>query len=146
MEKFIIREFKECDRAYICRTVLFCLIENDKHSTRINKDSFLSGHNVILNQVLDRAKCLVVADPEENKLIYGFIIYEQSLGNFDVVHFAYVRSQFRGIGLLKNLREVIQTKKFLAVTHLTDSIRPAKLKAYYEKVIFDPYLIIGVKQ
>lgn len=145
MQQFIVREFQESDRAYITRTVLFAMLENDKQTRRVNKDSFLSAHNKILNAVINNSKCLVIADPEENKLIYGFIIYEQSQGDYDIIHFAYIRKDFRGLGLLSNLKEVIQTKRNLAITHLTDSITPARLKQHYDKVIYDNYLIVQEK-
>lgn len=141
-QQFIVREFQEHDRAYITRTVLFSMLENDKQTRRINKDSFLNAHNKIINAILNHSKCLVIADPEEPKLIYGFIIYDQEQGNYDVIHFAYIRKDFRELGLLKNLKEVIKTRDNLAITHITDSITPARMKKHYSKVIYDPMLII----
>jgi len=140
MDNFIVREFRESDRDYITRTMLYSHFSLSNHAKRINKDSYMNGQNKIINSLLDYAKTLVVADPIDSDLIYAFIVYEQGLGQFDVIHYAHVRKDFRKLGLLKNLVEVVKTRSSLAISHINDEIKPAKLKKFYEKVIYDPYL------
>jgi len=138
---FITREIRQSDIPYICRTILFSLIKNDFHTARINKDSFLVSHNKILKRIISRSKTIVIADQQEENILYAFIIYEQGLGEFDAIHYAYVRKEFRGMGLLKNLVPVIKTRDNVVFTHATDNLKPAKLKSYWHKSIFDPYLL-----
>jgi len=142
-DRFIIRDFKETDRGYICSCILNGIWALDSATRRNNKDSFLVGHNIIINSILSRSKCLVVADPLEPKLIYGFIIFEQGKGNFDILHYAYLRKDFRKLGLLKSLVSVIKTKDYLSISHINDEIKPARLKEYWNKVIYDGYLLMG---
>lgn len=138
--QYIIREFRESDRDYITRTMLHSHFNLSTCAKKNNRDSFLNGHNKVINALLNYAKCLIVADAIDADLIYSFIVFEQGLGDYDVIHYAHSRKQFRGLGFLKSLKEVIKTRKYLALSHLNDDIRPARLKQYYEKVIVDQYV------
>jgi hypothetical protein len=117
------------------------MLQLDSHAQRINKDSFLTGHNKVINSILNYAKCLVICDPVESNLLYGFIIFE-TRGEFDMIHYAYIRKDFRGLGLLKNIVDIVKTKKNLSISHTNSEIKPAKLKKYWDKVIFDCYTVI----
>lgn len=100
----------------------------------------MHGQNKIINLLLDHAKTLVIADPVDSDLIYSFIIYEQGMGDFDILHYAHTRKEFRRMGLLKNLVEVIKKKDKLALSHINEEIKPARLKQYYDAVQYDPFL------
>jgi len=139
-KKFTIREFSHSDRDYITKTVLFSYFDASTCVRKNNRDSFFTGHNKVINALLDHAKTLVLADPEDSDLIYGFVIFEQSIGQYDIVHYAHIRKDFRGIGLLKTIIDLIKTKDNLAISHMADNVRPARLKKYYNKVIVDSYV------
>ena len=143
--RFIVREMKASDRDYLCRTMLYSHFALSSTARQNNRDSFFTGHNRIINSLLDHCNVLVIADPEDSDVIYSFIIYEQGLGEFDVIHYAHTRKDFRKLGLLKNLVDVIRTKESLAISHLNEEIRPARLKQYYKKVIVDSYLLMNIK-
>lgn len=140
LTKFVVRSFEVTDRDYITKTVLFGHFSLSSCAKRNNRDSFFNGHNKVINALLDHAQCLVLADPEDKAIIYGFVIFEKSVGDFDILHYCHVRKDFRGLGLLKNLVEVIKSKPSLAISHINDDIRPARLKKYWEKVIVDNYV------
>lgn len=139
-KQFVVREFRETDRDYITRTMLYSHFNLSTCAKKNNRDSFLNGHNKIINALLNYARCLIIADATDPDLIYSFIIYEQGLGEFDVIHYAHTRKDFRGLGLLKTLKDILKTKDNLALTHTNDEIRPARLKNIYSKVIIDEYI------
>lgn len=138
---FIIRQLRATDRDYIARTLLYGHFSLSSCAKKNNRDSFLHGHNKIVNALLDYAEILLIVDQEDTDLIYAFIIFERSLGDYDVIHYAHVRKDFRELGLLKQLRDVIKTKENLAISHWNDEIRPARLKKHYNRVICDQYLL-----
>lgn len=142
---FVVRQLRASDRDYLTRTMLYSHFALSAHAKTCNRDSFFTGHNKIINSLLDHCETLIIADPEDSDLIYSFIIYEQSLGEFDVIHYAHTRKDFRKLGLLKNLAEVIKTRESLAISHCNEEIRPARLKQYYKKVIVDHYLVMNIK-
>lgn len=137
--QFVVRQMRSSDRQYICRTMLYSHFSLSDHAKSINRDSYMNGQNKIINSLLDHCQVLVVADPEESDIIYSFIIYE-TLGDYDVIHYAFTRKDFRKLGLLKNLVSVIKKKEMVAISHTNREISPARLKRYYLKAIFDPYL------
>lgn len=139
--KTIQRKFKESDRDYVTRSILFSFLHGSKECQRINKDSYMQAHNITVNKLLDSCDCLVICDPVDEDLIYGFVIYE-NLKHYDILHYIYVRKDFRHLGLVKEMIDAIKKVKNLALSHLTDDFRPARLKKYWDKVIYDPYLRI----
>lgn len=108
---------------------------------KINKDSYLTAHNKTVNGLLDNAECRIVCDKEDQDLIYGFIIY-QKMNDWDVIHYVYVRKDFRGRGIADEMifNSHSEDTKQLAISHKTDDFTPARLKKYWSKVIYDPYL------
>ena len=139
-DRFVTREFRESDRDYITRTMLYSHFSLSSHASQINRDSYMNGQNKIINSLLNHCNTLVVADPIDSDVIYSFIIYEKQVGEYDIIHYAHTRKDFRKLGLLKNLVEVIKATQNLAISHTNKDIRPARLKKYYDKVIYDPYL------
>ncbi len=139
--RFIIRQLRATDRDYIARTLLYGHFMLSSCAKKNNRDSFLNGHNKVVNALLDHAEILLIVDTEDTDLIYSFIIFERGLGDYDVIHYAHTRKDFRELGLLSQLKDIIKTKNNLAISHWNDIITPARLKKYYEKVICDQYLL-----
>lgn len=109
---------------------------------KINKDSYLTAHNRALNKLLDKCECDVVCDSEDPSFIYGFILHE-AMGEYDVIHYVYLRKDFRGRGLAKDMIKNVKSERVnVAISHLTDDFKPARLKSIWEKAIYDCYLRI----
>jgi hypothetical protein len=139
--KTVLRKFKETDRDFITRSVLMSFMNGSKEVQKINRDSYMRAHNTTLNKLLDKCECIVSCDPEDQDLVYGFALYDNG-EVFDVLHYIYVRKTFRKNRVAAELLSTIQNKRNLAISHLTDDFRPARLKKYWEKVIYDCYLRI----
>ena len=135
-----VRSFKETDRDFIIKSVLFSFMNGSKEIQKINRDSYMHGHNKVLNNLLDKCDCLIACDPEDSDLIYGFVIFGET-PTYDILHYIYVRKPFRKNAYAKSLLENVHRKNQLSLTHLTDDFKPARLKKYWEKVIFDRYLL-----
>jgi hypothetical protein len=135
------RKFKENDRDYITRTVIHSFLNGSKEAQKIHKDSYMQAHNKTVNGLLDNCFCGIVCDSQDEDLIYGFVIYE-SLKEYDVLHYLYVRKEFRGKDVAGTmLRNIKSDNNSVAISHQTDDFRPARLKKYWSgKVIYDPYL------
>ncbi len=139
--KSILRKFKETDRDFITRSILMSFMHGSKEVQKINRDSYMQAHNGTLNKLIDNCESLIICDPEDEDLIYGFIIYENG-EKFDVLHYIYVRKAFRKNRFAAELLSKVFKKRNLAVSHMTDEFKPARLKKLWEKVIYDPYLRI----
>lgn len=133
-----IRKFKETDRDFITKSLLFSFMNGSKEIQRINRDSYMQSHNIIANTIINRCFCLISCDQEDPDLIYGFILFEH-MPKFDILHYVYIRKPFRKNKIASELISSVKNSKQLALTHLTDEFKPARLKKYWEKVIYDPY-------
>ena len=134
-----IRPMEKTDRDYITRSVLMSFMSGSREIQKINKDAYLKSHNETLNSILDSVSTIVICDDQEDGLVYGFIIFETA-PLADILHYLYIRRDFRGKGLATKLLEIAKTKNTLCVmSHLTDDFKPARLKKYWSKVLYDPY-------
>ena len=113
-------------------------MNGSKEIQKINKDSYMQAHNKTVNKLLDRCECLIVCDPEDEDLIYSFAIYE-NLSRFDIIHYLYTRKDFRGQGFIKKCLERIHKTENVAISHLTDDFKPARLKTLWTRATYDPY-------
>lgn len=91
---------------------------------------------------------LIAHDPENDDIILGFITFESGLylgQHKPTLHYVYVRRRFRKIGIASQLfQEAFPSEQApIAYTHLTRSIKDAKLKEKWNLGEFDPYLIEG---
>ena len=136
------RQFKETDRDYLTRSVLFSYLGNSSEVKRINKDSFMIGENKVINALINKCEVMVCCDDQDDDLIFGFVIYE-NVKDWDICHYVYLRKDFREKGIVQLLIKQIQKTEQLSLSHLTDQIKPARLKKYWQKVIYDPYAVLG---
>lgn len=136
-----LRKFKESDRDYLTRSVIYSFLNSSAEAKRIHKDSYLRAHNKTVNGLLDNCQCLLSVDSEDPDLIYGFVIFED-LKEYDILHYIYVRKEFRSKGVAHKMLEAMKSKNTsAALSHLVDDFTPARLKKYWpDKVIYDPYL------
>jgi len=133
------RDLQKNDREYITRSVLMSFLAGSAEIKKINKDSYLRSHNETVNGLIDNCEVIIMCDNDETGLIYGFALF-QNLEDLDILHYIYVRRDFRGRGICAQMLEHISSAdKTCTISHLTDDFKPAKLKKYWSKVIYDPY-------
>lgn len=135
----IQRPLRESDRDYVVRCVLFSFLSGSREAQRIHKDSYMRSHNDTVNGLLDHCSTIILCDEEDQDLIYGFLIFDH-LPEIDVIHYVYMRKDFRGKGFIGDTIKSIKRKDRLALSHLTDSFKPARLKSIWSNVIYDSYL------
>lgn len=86
----------------------------------------------LIEQLLKRSTVTVACNPADESQIYGYVVHEVQDG-VDVLHYGYVKQDFRGLGLLKHMLGNVTTGFY---THNT-SMAPKALKQF----IFNPYLV-----
>jgi hypothetical protein len=96
----------------------------------------MRNHAKVISQVLSsvKTKCIIAGD-DDNFTINAFMVYEL---NPIVIHYAYVREAFRGLGFLKiMLAELPMQENKVEVTHWTKKIDDYFFK--YKNFIYNPY-------
>lgn len=131
---YTIRDTISEDRPFIFSTFLRGLYYGDPYLARTPKNSFMPAYHRVLEHILDlpsvtvKVACLL-DDPD---VILGYAIIG---GEDTVLHFVFVKSSWRGIGIARDL----VPKTIKAVTHTT-SVGDALLRKHQD-VKFDPFQI-----
>ena len=132
------------DVPFITRTILFSYQSGNRFIRSIDKDSYLRNHNLDIPEAIGNSDCLLVVDTKDQSLILGFIAFHSREIN-TILHYVYVRNDFRGMGISRKMLEIMKEKsksQNLILSHLTDSFKPAAMKKYgYSKVLFNPYIL-----
>lgn len=98
--------------------------------------------------LVEVSEVLVATDPEDPATLYGFICYENTpfLGKHTpTLHYIYVTDKFRRLGIATALFDAafpVREPK-MHYTHMTRSLRDAKLEKRWKLSDYDPYLIEG---
>jgi GNAT superfamily N-acetyltransferase len=98
------------------------------------KSLYYGVHEPCLKAIIATSDVMCVVDHEDPDHILGYVIYKD-YGFFTVLHWLYIKQQFRGFGMGAHLLEAIKPKKIVFTTHETpDSQRyfnKRKLKTCY---------------
>lgn len=120
------------DVNFIFATMLRGLYYGDSWFSRIPKDIFMAHYHKVIEALLvhPSTKVTVACLKDDPEVVLGYSVTGH---NDELVHFVYVKSAWRNIGLAKSL--VGTTPK--AATHLT-TVGSSILKKHPE-VIFNPF-------
>lgn len=121
--------------------VYACWLRSYKDSSPISKfierKSFFPAYQKILDRILanpDTKVCVACKDDDED-LLYGFIVFAPKL-----VHFVYVKEDFRRFGIARRLSEQIPDLQDCIATHLTKDLLDL-WTAKKTSIQFNPFFI-----
>lgn len=98
------------------------------------KSLYYGVHEPCLKAIISTSDVMCVVDHQDPDHILGYCVYKD-YGFFTVIHWLYIKQQFRQFGMGSHLIEAIKPKKIVFVTHETpDSqkyFNKLKLKTFY---------------
>lgn len=105
---------------------------------------YFKEHRKLIVKVMEFSKCFVACDKKDTGLIIGFICSESmpSTGR-DVLHFIFVRKDFRKLGIGKQLLDKVTEHPNVEFTHQGDL---KSLWGNYASKVYNPYLFLGANQ
>lgn len=109
----------------------------------IPKQIYFEVHAAIITGLLQSAKVLVACNPDDDSHIFGFLVYYPSYSQRKfVVHYVYVKSSYKRLGVATALKIAMQSQEDLAeapivATHMTSEGRFLKKWG----VIYNPYIL-----
>lgn len=126
------RGYEANDKAFILATFLRGLYYGDNYYSQMPKNRFMECYHPFLEHLLDSPGIdIKVACLEDDKdIIVGYSMYTNT-----VLHWVFVKKQWRKIGVAK----VLVPEKLTACTHLTELGKQILKKK--PGVYFDPYLL-----
>lgn len=103
---------------------------------------YTNAQRQLIGKILSRSKCIVCADYQDPiKTIYGYVVFKE--GRESVLHYLYVKQDFRGFGIAKKLLDEVKKHcpndtEFFASHHAAnDFFMPYIEKEYL--VTYDPF-------
>lgn len=144
MEEIKVRNSNPEDTAFIVST---WEKHFRKHNTGIvffvRKETYDEWHPKVIKRILQRptTNVLVAADKEDPSVIYGYLCYEKLSDNLAVIHYCYIKSNFRKMGIAKELlkKSEIDLEKQVEFTHDTNEMKWIWSK--YPKLNYNFYLV-----
>ncbi len=114
---------------------------NAKAVAEVNQNIYFSEHHKLIERLLKRGKTLVVGAVGDPATVYGYINYEEVQGVF-VLHFAYVKHDFRTLGLFKELMKATQ-HDFSGAGMFTHKLKSAAILENKWNLLYSPYILIN---
>ena len=94
-------ELRSCEKSehkFIRHSWLRSLRSHEPFYHTMQRAVFFEGHGKRIDDALDRGYCLVVSPRSEPHLVSGYIVWEIR-GDDTIVHYIYVKLEFRGMGI-----------------------------------------------
>jgi len=128
----ILRAIEEEELSFVYHSWLHSLRAGSLHYKGIPSSVYYNNHKRKLYKVLDRSNTIVATPKDHPEIIAGYIVWEDK--DPAVIHYIYVKSDYRKMGLGSLFKEVAASGRDLIGTHRTIDV---KGKGF----TFNPYLL-----
>lgn len=136
-----IRSVSKDDYPFIFNSWLKSLSKSFTKNNLTDKNVYYQGQHRLIERLLQTSNCHVAVDGDDESIIVGYLIesVEQSV---NVVHYIYVKKDFRNMGIAESLlrHANIGRGNNIMFTHATVS-GFALAQGY--GAFYNPYLLIG---
>ena len=132
--RWIIREPRPEDLSFIYSTWLNSFYY-DSWAKSIRKSVYFNNYKKVLDRILDSAHISIACDPNDESVIYGYLISES-----DIAHYIYVKDAFRKFGIAKDLvNNDMNLLNEFQFTHKTRHVLPIVMNK--NQYTFNPILL-----
>ena len=102
---------------------------------------YFHGEHRRLEKILRRptVAAWILCNPEDPEQLYGYVVAE-TLGPVFMIHFAYVKKTYRGLGMMREAVGRIYPelgREEVAITHISDDVKNLRNKY---RLKFNPFL------
>lgn len=107
-------------------------------SSMIPKNIYFKEKAKEIENILNSSTTVIASQPDFPEIIYGYSIFRKFLDN-TIIHFIYVKANFRKLGIMTDLLSYVNIKDQLVITsQVTKNLLSFKRK--YPNLIYDPYI------
>lgn len=138
--KWKIRSAIPADINFIYSTFLKAFKHDSDVGKSVEGSVFFDEYQLVADKILDTADVFVACDPNNDFVIYGYLICEPS-----ILHFAFVKEGFRRLGIAKSLYLAAEHRsgEFESFTHKTHNATRVISKL---KLKFNPFKLYQSKK
>ena len=101
---------------------------------------YYNRHHKVVESILSRATVTVLCDQSAPEVIFAWICWE-NFENGIVIHYAYVKQEFRNARLMSRLIEAIFDSEEPSVVFCTHRVKPMGFEFRKRGWIYNPYLL-----
>jgi len=112
-----------------------------KSFSLMDKDMYYQGQHRLIERLLQTSKCHVAVDSEDESIIVGYLV-ESALQDVNVVHYIYVKKDFRNMGIAENLLENANIHKGSNIIYTHATVSGVALAQVYG-AFYNPFLLVG---
>lgn len=113
-----IRTGTGADHAFILATWLRAFRHGSPFARRLTNDVFFTNHHPLVEALVARSTVLVATLEDDPNVILGYLVTEKQ-GPVHVLHFAYVKKEFRRMRVFSQLLEEAPLGETFEVSHPT---------------------------
>lgn len=131
LEKLVVfRELRKGEINFVLNSWLKGLRKDVNYFRSIPPKIYFELYEESIRDVLKTSDCLVATPKDEPNLILGYLVSEERSDKYLVLHYVYVKSNFRNLGLANYMIETMARGRDLIGTHYSSK---------FSKILFNPF-------
>lgn len=140
----ILRGADADDVSFIYSSWLRCFHDTSTWAQQMPRRIFFDNHKKVIEKVLAESNVVVAANPEDPGQIFGYVVFQPSVGKVAVLHWVYVKEPFRRLGIAADLfavaKRIAEHDELLPVVGTHYNLRWDVLATKWN-LVFNPYLL-----
>lgn len=138
---FVIRQIQKEDYPIIFNSWLKSYSKDFVKHKNVPSHIYYQGQHILIEKLLENSEVLVAADEEDQSIVLGYCV-GNIVNDVFVVHYLYVKKDFRGMKIATKMLEFAGVKQDSSIvyTHYTPS--GAKFGSKFN-AIYHPYILLG---
>lgn len=121
---------------FVLQSWLRSLRQLSRYYREISKDIYFREQQRIVKNIISRGNVLVVSPKADDNIIIGYIVHQIKNANAIIVHYVYVKNEYRGNGIATSLlNRVADGKQNIIATFKTGDF------GNENRITYDPYAI-----
>ena len=108
----------------------------------VDNTIYFSEHHKVIERLLKRSTTVMACDPNDPATIYGYLCFDRVEGIL-VVHYAYVKQTFRGMGVLRQLLKSIEGHDWNGAGLFSHSTLISSRLSLKYNLVYHPYILLN---
>lgn len=96
----------------------------------------------LIQSILRRSSVSMLCSPDDSQQLFGYLVHE-TIDNVPVLHYAYIKHDFRQLGLLNSLLAHAGVSKDSGAYYTHETNSTFKVRNSYKLLVYNPYLAHG---
>lgn len=128
-----LRNCNHGDINFVYSSWLRSLRQGSAYYRSIPHKIYFKAHEASIKNTLTESSVVIASPVSEPEIIVGYLVWEDRSDRYVVLHYCYVKKEFRRMGLATHMINSIAGDRDLIATHYTDKFRNVHFNPYFFK-------------